>query len=1775
MSDTEVDKRVVQMDFDNKKFEQNVKQSTESLNDLKKSLNFDGVSDSISQVEVKMSALNVAIASIVVNITNKITQLGLNIIKSLSTDNIIVGWEKYGQKTVAIATMINQQIKIAGKEITGQSEKLSVINDQLESLNWFADETSYSFTDMVSNISKFTATGQDLDSSVKAMEGIATWAALSGQNATTASNAMYQLAQALSKGNVQLIDYKSIQNANMDTDEFRQTILDTAVSLGTLTKSGDEFVTKTGKKFKKSEFTKYLSDDWFSSDVLTKGLEKYSSAVQQIYDIAEKENLTASEVIEKYGDSLDAFGVKAFKAAQEARTFTDVINSIKDAVSSKWLTTAEYIFGSYTEAVKLFTDFANNLYYLFASGGDFRNQILGIWSDLKGKDDLFSHGDSNQGAFWNIYDSIVALVNIIKSSWNAIFPLSQLTSEADRVKDIGQNLKSATERFKNFTASILNSIQKSETLKEIFRGLFSSLKIVIYAIKAVRYAIDPLVVTAKEILSDIFNQLGKVGTKIEKSTSIFSFLQKIAENISDVLQEIVDIINPREVLSGIFSFISKIVKEIQQLDILKKISNYLKDFIKSLKESGGSENNFIKIFNGLYSIFSMLAKLFIYVFKITSKYVLPILESVIDIVSKLLGALSGVIVQVLAIVGDFFTSLNSLMEGKDGFAGYSSEITEFLSGLPKIFKSLEPILRSVIKITKSLIDILLLIPSLLNKLSKALTGKGIVENIVHLFDVIADSVESFKYEMGSVDFVDTTKSLSPLEKFFKGLISLLKGALVLVGSMLGVLGDFLSAIGNAFNVLGKALAEVFDGEHNTILLKIAIAAGVITVIVLAIRSMVYAVQSIISPVGEVADSLSGVLDALSHKLNSQAFSTLASSILEIAASLLIIASINTPDLIKALVTLGIIAAVMIGVLHYTQIISGVTIKATRASKTFGEGIRSLLAEFKAGIRTKNELRKVTTFSGALVAFGTSMMMVAASLFVISKIPWGDLGKGLIVMAGLFVGVIAVSKLAGSSSSSVKKALPGVFQMLSMTLLLKIFADSILKLSSIPWQQIGLSTLSLSIVFLSFGIMARMIGENAKSLSKAYASLAQMIGMAVLIGVFTISLKTLSEIPWNQLLIAIGALSVLFISFGVMTRLMGDTSKKSAKNAKKATDAIKKLGQIVAILLGFAAAVAVLAIAIKILSGLSWQQMLISIATMAIVVGGIVLLSKMVDQTSIDNMLGLSGALALLGLSMLSFAIGLAALGSLPWKTILTGLLTVTAGFIIMGGAAYILQSLTPVIVALASSMFLIGVGLLAASVSMVLFATNISLFVAALTPAISAIASAFETIGPSIVNGLMNSFGAFLDGLITLLPKILTLIENLLTGILKMLSDNTENITKILVDLLDSLLKTLNEHADSIFTSLFGLIKTLLQKLSDNVPDLVDILMTILIKLTDGVTKRIPELVSSVINLLTVLTNAVFGKIYPLTVLVTNDLFEFLSKVTALVTENIIKFVGLTVKLLLILIITTLKMASTLTGTLAQALLDFLGAILKMSVAVFSGMSNVIYETIRAMVANIILIMCKVAENLGSDILKGIKSLASSIWNGMINAFQEMVGGFGLGWLADWFGGLKVSDEKALNDFKEIASGSEVAKAVAEANSNIRETIGSTNDSMNDTLDYGLTQTIKNVGDAIDALNSDNKTITIGVDLDTTNVENKTEELNAILSSIEDPTVTSSGENASAIKSNNSSIQKSKRAQNESSVNNVSTSDSHDVNNYYVDSSKSTDVVLQNLSLRSKMATGG
>lgn len=386
-----IDQKVVEMQFDNKDFEKNVATSMGTIDKLKQKLdfsnegksfqdlekqagktNFSGFKDNIESVSVKFNAMQVAAVTALTNITNKAVDAGIQLVKSLSIDQITEGFGKFSDKTTNVATLV------------AQGYDIDLVNEQMDRLNWFTDETSYNYVEMAKNIAKFTATGQGLEDSVTAMEGIATWAALSGQNAATASNAMYQLSQAMGAGAMRREDYKSIQNASMDTQEFRQHAIDAAIALGQLRDNADGTYTAIGElakkevTFTKEQFTEGLTEGmWFTKDVMMKVFNEYSAAVNDIYAKAEETGMTASEVMSEFGDEFDEFGLKAFKAAQEARTFEDAIDSIKDAVSTGFMNTFEIIFGDYEQAKTFWTDIANNAYDVFAEPVNEFNEKLG------------------------------------------------------------------------------------------------------------------------------------------------------------------------------------------------------------------------------------------------------------------------------------------------------------------------------------------------------------------------------------------------------------------------------------------------------------------------------------------------------------------------------------------------------------------------------------------------------------------------------------------------------------------------------------------------------------------------------------------------------------------------------------------------------------------------------------------------------------------------------------------------------------------------------------------------------------------------------------------------------------------------------------------------------------------------------------------------------------------------------------------------------------------------------------------------------------------------------------------------------------------------------------------------------------------------------------------------------------------------------------------------------------------------------------------------------
>lgn len=394
-----IDERVVKMEFDNSDFDKNINASQKSLNafndyleksskesggyferigDTANKMDFSGLVNSVQNISSHFNVLGVVAKRVLEDITDKAYAAGSQFIRSLTVQDVASGWEKYEQKTTGVMTIM---------AATGKT--VDEVNRSLEKLNWYTDETSYNFTDMVTNIGKFTAAGVDLNEAISAMTGIGNLASVSGQGVQQASRAMYNFAQAMGTGTVKVQDWMSIENANMATMEFKQTIIDTALELGTIRETAEgvyETVDK-GNEFTVESFREVLKDGWFTSDVLVKTLGKYSEYSDAIYEISDQFD-TCSEAMANFNGEGMALGEKAFKAAQEAKTLGEALDSVHDAVSTGWMQTFEYLFGNYEESKKMWTDLANSLWDLFAEPGTVRNEFLADimtskWDKLK------------------------------------------------------------------------------------------------------------------------------------------------------------------------------------------------------------------------------------------------------------------------------------------------------------------------------------------------------------------------------------------------------------------------------------------------------------------------------------------------------------------------------------------------------------------------------------------------------------------------------------------------------------------------------------------------------------------------------------------------------------------------------------------------------------------------------------------------------------------------------------------------------------------------------------------------------------------------------------------------------------------------------------------------------------------------------------------------------------------------------------------------------------------------------------------------------------------------------------------------------------------------------------------------------------------------------------------------------------------------------------------------------------------------------------------------
>ena len=402
-----VDERVVSMQFDNKHFEKNVATTMSTLDKLKQSLKLDGASkglenvstaakkfdaspmtNGVETIRMKFSALEVMAMTVLSNITNSALNAGKRIASALTIEPIKTGFQEYETQINAVQTIL--------ANTSSKGTTLDQVNNALDELNHYADKTIYNFTEMTRNIGTFTAAGVDLDTSVSAIQGIANLAAVSGSNSQQASTAMYQLSQALAAGTVKLMDWNSVVNAGMGGEVFQNALKETSRLLGT----GADAAIEANGSFRES-----LQTGWLTSEVLTETLKKFTTSGANEY-VAEYTGLSqeavkaalkdaearygeadaieyASQALaEKSGKNKDEIksALKMAKTAEDAatkvKTFSQLIDTVKEAVQSGWTQTWEILIGNFEEAKELFTNISDFAGKIIQKSADARNAVL-------------------------------------------------------------------------------------------------------------------------------------------------------------------------------------------------------------------------------------------------------------------------------------------------------------------------------------------------------------------------------------------------------------------------------------------------------------------------------------------------------------------------------------------------------------------------------------------------------------------------------------------------------------------------------------------------------------------------------------------------------------------------------------------------------------------------------------------------------------------------------------------------------------------------------------------------------------------------------------------------------------------------------------------------------------------------------------------------------------------------------------------------------------------------------------------------------------------------------------------------------------------------------------------------------------------------------------------------------------------------------------------------------------------------------------------------------
>lgn len=1057
---TSIDERIVRMEFDNAAFQRGVADTLRSLQMLNRGLQMPGATkglanigaaaasqaQSLKNVEAsanslasRFSNLGTIATGALMSIGARASEAATQMLNSFTFGPIMQGFREYETNMNSIQTIL------ANTGLEGK-KGLKTVTDALDELNHYSDQTIYNFSEMAKNIGTFTAAGVDLDTSTAAIKGIANLAAVSGSNSEQASRAMYQLSQGIAAGTLTLEDWNSVVEAGMGGKVFQDALVETASVHG-----------KNVKQMIKDEgsFRLTLQKGWLTGEILTETLSKFTGDLTAA-------QLKTMGYNEKQIQGILKMGKTAQDAATKVKTASQLINTLQEGLGSGWAKTWQTIFGDFHEARNLFTSVGTVLGGFVDKSNDARNKVLGDWKELGGRTVLIE-GIGNafkalmsvltpiKDAFRDIFPAMTGkrLYDLTVQFRNFTKNLTLSSETADKVRrifagvfaviGIGRDIVFGILRvlfdlvgvtaegsggildfaasIGDFLVALRKGIQEGEGFQHIFKGIATVLAIPIKLLQALG-----------RLLSSVFkdNDAEKMAKGVEGVASSLSPLSSLGEVLSVIWDKVLDIFeNIGDAAQAIWAKV-------------EPITSAIGDAFSTMFE-GVSFDELMSLLNtGLFAGLVLLVKRFV---GGGSGGLGDIVESISDGFQALTGSLTAMqntlrattLLQIALAVGILTLSMNTLSKiDQEGLTRGTAAITAMmvqLLGAMLIFEKISgfkgflkmPFVAASMILLGVAVNVLALALKQLsgldwNELSKGLTGTTVlVAALVGAMKFMPKTSGMISAGLGMILLATAIKILASAaedisdlnwEEMAKGLVgvgALLAGLTLFSkfsgankGGLASGAGIVLLAAG--IKILASALEDFSGFSWGEMARGLVAMAGAMAIVTAALYVIPPSAAVASAGVLIVALSLGKIADALA-KMAEMSWGDIGKSLTAMLGALTIIAA-------ALYVIPPTAAAGALGILVTALSLHQVAVVLKEMAEMGWEEIGKAMTVLAGSLILI--AAAVTIMTGA-VPGAAAILIVAAALTVLtpvlltfSEMSWGEMIKGLTMLAGVFV-----------------------------------------------------------------------------------------------------------------------------------------------------------------------------------------------------------------------------------------------------------------------------------------------------------------------------------------------------------------------------------------------------------------------------------------------------------------------------------------------------------------------------------------------------------------------------------------------------------------------------------------------------------------------------------------------------------------------------------------------------------------------------------------------------